>query len=1120
MSMLPSDRYLASLLGLTEEQFAYFQAEARENAKKYPTDGPTAGLETATVIAIVQLVVGVGLLVASALLKPSIPQRRQPGQPQTSEEIDDPIQTNTNFAPRYGFDSIQRVTKIGSAIPLVYTKRMINFNRIGGVRINMPMIWSQMLSFGTSQMLRGVFLLSESDIGSVDNDLWAIGSTLLTGYKFESNSATEAAARATIYLSKDGGYILESDRVFGRSAVNDRKANGGGSSSTNSTTFVFRVKRDGAERTDFCAAHKLSSQNTFGVYAPIGNDLTYKVNPIIQPGVRSQYQPGADVERMRVECPVDAAKMNTRDQYRANFSTFSGLTEVNGSSPVSPGNDNLAVGDNVTYLLSSTSDTAQVFTAYGTSDDGAECKNLASTVASKQRNWDSNLIIGEVYKIGSALGVCTARTANAIFNSDADTGASQSIEATFEIVKAGTALISTAAHLNNQGGDAGVRRVGTNSGHLLRYAASYVTNTRACRATEFGFESVVGIRFNGLCNFRDTKTYQYADESYCQAFENAEDEFIKSSLYQSGTVTASEERYSFFEISYRQAVASAYTKVAHRFGVKSEQQQVIFNFIRLEFGQTQEREFKIEPLSGYEVRFNKDGTGTFSGNYYVLDAALSELSIAVSGTTVVFNGKQITNNSTTFGSQFSRAGAVTLNNSYDFNPATGESDVTYNGLVEVDGTDQYIDSYLKLAEQFIYDQISCTAESSPEHKIAYINEISVNGNDSSTFVPTYEDLATAGINIRSSQEWRQFPQFSAYVTSGIQARRLLYSLSVGHVFLMPDVALDLLTNDRYGMGEYIVDEMIDLASFEEAAQWCSDRAYYFNGAIAEQTNLRQYIADIAASYLLYFAEINGQYVLKPLLPVSGSSFVAADIKGLFTAGNIIEGSYKMSYLDPEDREPIQISVTYREERNFDDANGKGGFPVNREVLVKESSASYAPLTTETLDMSGYCTTREHAIDAAKFLIRMKRIPEHTIQFTTTYEAFVASFGPGDYIKVAMDTNVYDEFNNGVVTDSGALVSTKAYADGTHSVYAWDPNSGVDPAAATLTVSNGGKTATPTGIVFTEIISSQAGSTYQVERIVPGENGTFKIDALHMPVNSSGVPLVADGFDTASNWTIV
>ena len=132
---------------------------------------------------------------------------------------------------------------------------------------------------------------------------------------------------------------------------------------------------------------------------------------------------------------------------------------------------------------------------------------------------------------------------------------------------------------------------------------------------------------------------------------------------------------------------------------------------------------------------------------------------------------------------------------------------------------------------------------------------------------------------------------------------------------------------------------------------------------------------------------------------------------------------------------------------------------------------------------------------------------------------VSSLAPGDYIKVAMDETEYDEFNNGVVTPEGALVSTKALADGTYNVVAWNGTEGIPPADTTLTVSSGGKTASPVGVVFTVKLPSTQIRVYQIERISPTDDGTFTIEALHMPVNSSGVLQVADGFDTASNWVI-
>jgi hypothetical protein len=58
-----------------------------------------------------------------------------------------------------------------------------------------------------------------------------------------------------------------------------------------------------------------------------------------------------------------------------------------------------------------------------------------------------------------------------------------------------------------------------------------------------------------------------------------------------------------------------------------------------------------------------------------------------------------------------------------------------------------------------------------------------------------------------------------------------------------------------------------------------------------------------------------------------------------------------------------------------------------------------------------------------------------------------------------------------------------------------------------------------GRIFTvKKLNSQV-KTYQVTRITPTDDGKFDIEALHSPVNSSGILLMAVGWDNGSNWVI-
>jgi len=728
------------------------------------------------------------------------------------------------------------------------------------------------------------------------------------------------------------------------------------------------------------------------------------------------------------------------------------------------------------------------------------CADAAGTVAGRQKTWDDAIIPGELYKIGSALAVCTSRT-NDVFVSSADvsSGTGTEITATFTTVRPGTVTLNTQADIERDAktyleGEYAKRNVATVEGHILRCAIASISTTRPCQAVEFGIRSALGIRINGMCNLRDSISFSDSDARACKNRENdiiERGSTLKVDVFQSNTITTTEERYSFFKISYREAGSgSAFTTLSNTYGIRGATQQNVFNFVQLNMPSLKQWEFQIVPLSGYEVR---NGTGI--NTLYVLDARLSSRQVVTDGSvTVAFNGDSVPRTD----EQFSIATTRTIGKGIP-----GPDTENYS-----DGSRNYLDTWGKLAEAFVYEEAQSSASGGPEHEVVYINEIVPNAS-----APVYDDLALVGINVMSSVEWQQFGQFSCYVTGGKTCRRLRNSLAVGATHLFPDVLLDLMTNATYGAGDLITDEMIDLDAFEAAADWCYTRKYFFDGVQADRVNLRQWAADTAAAHLLVFGESDGKFYLRPAL-----QFTAVPIKGLFTAGNIVEGSFKLQYLEPEEREPIQVSVRYREERASTDLTNPGIFPTEREVLVRETIGS-ATDPLEALDLSDYVTSRAHAIDAAKYIIRMRRIPTHAISFRTTHEGALAKLGPSDYIRVAMDETQYDEFNNGVVTATGALVSTKPLADGTYDVIAWDGTEGIPPADATLIVSGSGTVATPTGVVFTVKLPSTQVRTYQIERVTPDEEGTFSIEAVHMPTNASGVLELADGFDTAGNWVI-
>lgn len=1242
--LLPSDRYLMQVLAeagveITEDDWRSFKAEVRRRALEGPQPAVVAGVETLAIIAIVSSLLSVGLTIVASFFKP------KPGRPAQLEQRNQQgttINSQRRYVPRSGFDAVQEPASIGSTIPLVYTLRESYGNgTYGGVRVNMPLLWSQVQSYGGSQLLRAIFLLSEGEIHSLDLRNFAIGNNAVSSYDLLSSQANQLASRLTVYWKPNGGRIRSADRVLGRSAGQDQ-----GNAENFGGPDVFAVQRATNWNRDFSSSNKPNTQTTFGVFSLIGNNLGFRINPSLRPEVQANLVPDGDDGDARVRCTIDEVADSQRTKFRQIYSSRSGL--IRGSVG--------SVGSQIVYRLDNSSDAATVFsrevksgtwradisvfsrvgpqlagipasvltslvipgfldvdetnrtlrfqilfnaeravqelnpriTENGTfkvaylitfktelvdSDElqgvyevtinrtssselvqtqtgtytapqlqdtgggtytltsGSATSNayslvstsrfsfspldklfsfdylkakaaieknsdVASAVASRQKSWDDALVVGDLYKIGSALAVCTSRSpSESLFESEQDflplgSNPGQAIEVTFTTVRPGTAQLTSLQTLRVNGDlPRPPRSTATNFPHVYRIALANISTSRPCRVVEIGIRSNLGIRITGLCNFADSLTYSEIDGRACFDFSNKrvkKGQTLSTQVFQSGVISASEERYSFFRISFREAgTDNGFTTLGPCFGVRSITQQNVYNSIRFQMPDLRQWEFRIEPLTGWEIR-----SGAAAGSLEVLDAKLSNVrSISSGGLTIIFNGVSVPRNKDTFSIN------ITCRRSND-----------ELGLGFTDDN-SYADAWGKLAETFVYEEIQTTA-TNPEHEVVYVNEIVPN-----QIVPNYDNLSIVGLNVRSSLEFQQFAQFSAYVTGGIICRRLLQSDTPGPTHLFPDVLLDLLTNPRYGRGDLITDELIDFDSFRQSAQWCQERGYFFDGAIVGRENLRQWAADVAATHLLIFGEADGRFFLRPAFPTG-----PAPIRALFTAGNIREESFRMQYLEAEERQPIQVSVRYREERASTNLASPGLFPLEREILVREASVPETA-SIESIDASDYCTNPQHAIDAAKFVSRFRRLSTHGIRFETTYEGVLIGLSPGDFIRVAMDTNVYDEFNNGIVTPDGTLISTQPLADGTYSVVQWNGQSDVAPADGTLNVSTEGTRATPTGIVFTIKRPSRQVQTYQVESIEPAEDGYIAIEAVHMPTADGGVLRLADGFDGTTGWII-
>ena len=117
--------------------------------------------------------------------------------------------------------------------------------------------------------------------------------------------------------------------------------------------------------------------------------------------------------------------------------------------------------------------------------------------------------------------------------------------------------------------------------------------------------SNVGMRISGLTNTIESGyNYDNIDGMACPDEVGLDDIPEATTLVTqnmvAGTVSTPEKRYSFFRISYRLAGTDHdYVSFANTYGVSSETQQAVYNFLRIEMPSEDRWEFIIEPVSSW-----------------------------------------------------------------------------------------------------------------------------------------------------------------------------------------------------------------------------------------------------------------------------------------------------------------------------------------------------------------------------------------------------------------------------------------------------------------------------------------------------------------------------------------
>jgi hypothetical protein len=399
---------------------------------------------------------------------------------------------------------------------------------------------------------------------------------------------------------------------------------------------------------------------------------------------------------------------------------------------------------------------------------------------------------------------------------------------------------------------------------------------------------------------------------------------------------------------------------------------------------------------------------------------------------------------------------------------------------------------------FYNSLLSKSNESEPEHEIVYVNEMVSN-----PIAPEYSKLTTAGLALKASRNFTSLNQLRVWLANGISVRKFQLDAAneVGPSNKFTDLVYYLLTDKTAGAGNIVSPQLIDTEKLPATSQFLKQNKLFFDGAIDQPTNIRQFISDLAPFFLCSFVISNGRFSIIPAVPTDAAGSISAQpvkIQQLFTSGNIIENSFSVEYLSTEERKNFQAAVRYR-------TAPRNQFPEENTLVVSWSDLPESS-TLETFDMTQYCTSRAHAFMTAKYFMSLRRRVTHTIRLRTT--PFGLSLAPGDYIRVITQASPYNAANNGVVDSNLNITSVTPLDDGVYKVAYWNASFD-DVETENMTVASGKAVELKfADSIFTLVNDTVSSGTYMVEQLTLSEEGLVDIVAVEFPTTSELNSLIA------------
>lgn len=524
---------------------------------------------------LINLAIGIALSAVSALLAPKPRQPEQITQRRLASK-----NGPSRFNPTYGFDSLAELANYGDPVTIPFgffqPVELVDGELqtyTGGILSTPKLVWSRMLSYGTHQAMKALYVVGEANVGVPDvNGVWLGNTALDVIYKHQY----------ALYWNTTPG----SGRVKGHHLISGTRGTVDAADPWNGDDVFTCPTRDGENDLGFCMTYTPSGNTQFGVHSAIANGTDRRVNwrvVSIPKETTGESRDALKEERRK----VSGSPADTQGGVGVGYGRLMGLVEVDGYQPSKRELVVAKVGSTAVFKISGNKYDKDMYSHNVSIDD------VADEAEQERVRADERMQVGEKFMIGKSVWKVTSRTPGVWRRSNP-------IRASLECVEVfgdGTVGVIPehwlARDLMNKGYDlTSDNHVQINFYPLLGVEFGLVRNQRIADVTEIGIRSTVWNQFSGLCNFKSVPTpneLKRLDEDNVQLT--------------GGSMNLYFRRYSYFQVLVRPAGDDQYGQdygwegLGEEFCIRGASPIEQFNYIRIKPEVPGQWEFKLAPLS-------------------------------------------------------------------------------------------------------------------------------------------------------------------------------------------------------------------------------------------------------------------------------------------------------------------------------------------------------------------------------------------------------------------------------------------------------------------------------------------------------------------------------------------